>query len=205
MHETNHDQSVDRLDRVDAVAPRDWDAGRCADRFATVQHAADRLHRQLVDRHADQRQRKQRRAAHRVNIGDRIRCGDAAEVERIVDDRHEEIGGRDDRLLVVQPIHRRVVGRFDADEQFLRHNPRSVPQRAVREHVAQYSGRDLAAAAAAVAELGQADRWFGCGHDNSRLALRTASLLTRLRATLDHDAIGRGSLDGLFRVEQPSL
>ena len=120
MHETDHDQSVDRLDRVDAVAAGDRDAGRCADRFAAVQDAADRLHRQLVDRHADQRQREQRRAAHRVDVRDRVRCGDAAEVERIVDDRHEEVGGRDDRLLVVQPIHRRVVGRFDADEQLLR-------------------------------------------------------------------------------------
>ncbi len=56
-------------------------------------------------------------AAHRIDIGDRVGRGDRAEIERIVDDRHEKIGRRDDRLTLVQLVDRRIVGRLDADEQ----------------------------------------------------------------------------------------
>ena len=106
--------------------------------------------RQLVERHADQRQRHDRPAAHRVDVGDRVGRGDAAEVERIVDDRREEIGGGDQRLLVVQPVDRRVVGGLGADQQFRRH--RKPPPSSLQD-LGQHAGRDLAAAAAAVREL----------------------------------------------------
>ncbi len=68
------------------------------------------------------------------------------EIERIVDDRHEEIGGGDHRLVVVETVDRRVVGRFRADQQ-LREG--SGGRRAL-EQVAQHARGDLAAAAAAV-------------------------------------------------------
>ena len=41
----------------------------------------------------------------------------------IVDDRREEIGGRDQRLRVVQAVDRRVVGGLGADQQVLRQKP----------------------------------------------------------------------------------
>ena len=39
--------------------------------------------------------------AHGVDVGDRVGRGNAAEIVRIVDDGHEEIGGGDERLRVV--------------------------------------------------------------------------------------------------------
>ena len=75
---------------------------------------------QHVDRHADERQRQDRPPAHGVDVADRVGGGDAAEVERVVDDGHEEVGGGDQRLLVVELVDRGVVGGLDADQQLLR-------------------------------------------------------------------------------------
>ena len=91
-------------------------------------------------------------AAHRVDVGERVGRGDAAEVERIVDHRHEEVGGRDDAGLVVEPPHRRVVAGLRADEQIGEGRRR----RLLGEQLAQHGGRQLAAAAAAMGESGQA-------------------------------------------------
>ena len=66
---------------------------------AAFEDAADGRGRQHGDRHADQRQREQRARAHRVDVRQRVGRGDAAEVVRVVDDRHEEVGRRDDRVL----------------------------------------------------------------------------------------------------------
>ena len=145
-------QAVDRLERIDRVPARNWNAGLGADRLAPLEYPADSLHWQPVDRHADQRQREQRRGAHRIDVADRVRRRDAAEVERIVDDRHEEVGRRDQRLLVVELVDRGVVRGLDADEKLFRHDPRHR----LGNDLLQYRGRDLAAAAAAVAELGKA-------------------------------------------------
>ena len=114
------------------MAAGDRNAGPGADRLAAVEDAADGVDRQLVDRHADQRQREQRRAAHRIDVGDRVGRGDGAEVERVVDDRHEEVGRRDDRLVLVDPVDGGVVGGLDADQQLRRHQRRSRPVRGSR-------------------------------------------------------------------------
>ena len=71
---------------------------------------------------ATKRERHDRPAAHRVDVADRVGRGDAAEVERIVDDRHEEVGGRDQRLLVVELVDGGVVGGLDADHQLGRND-----------------------------------------------------------------------------------
>src|SRR5207248_7635018 len=85
-------EPVDRLDRVDGVAAGDGDPGFRADGLAAFENSADRIDGQPVDWHAHQGQREQGRAAHRVNIGQRVGRGDGAEVVGIVDDRHEEVG-----------------------------------------------------------------------------------------------------------------
>ena len=59
----------------------------------------------------------------------------------------------DDRLVLVQLVNRRVVGRLDADQQRRWHQRR----RRLRENALQHARRDLAAAAAAVRQRGQAD------------------------------------------------
>ena len=57
-----------------------------------------------------------RLAAHRVDVGQRVRRGDPAEVVRVVDDRGEEVDGLHDREVVAHPDDGGVVGRRDADE-----------------------------------------------------------------------------------------
>ena len=126
IDEADHDEPVDRLDGIDRVAAGDRNAGARAHGFAAVEDAADRLDRQLVDGHPDERQREERRAAHRVDVGDRVGRGDRAEVVRIVDDRHEEVGRRDDGLAFVQLEDRGVVRGLDADQQLLRESG-SIP------------------------------------------------------------------------------
>ncbi len=137
----------------------DGNAGRATHRRAAFKNAADDFRRQFIDGHADYRQGQYRRAAHRVDVGQRIGRGDAPEVMRVVDHRREEIGGRDDGLTVVQSIDRGVVRMLGADheirwQQSGRHR---------RQHVGEQGRRNLAAAAAAVGELGQSNISHGVG------------------------------------------
>jgi len=131
------------------VATGDGNARALADRFAALKNPPDRLERHLVDRHRDERQCEQRASAHRVHVGDRIRRGDGAEVERVVDDRHEEIGRRNNRLRVIDLVHGGVVARLDADEQLRRDEARRAA-RTLRDDLLEHRRRELAAAAAAV-------------------------------------------------------
>jgi hypothetical protein len=71
----------------------------------------------LVHRHADQREREERRAAHRVHVGDRVGRGDAPKSYGSSTIGMKKSVRRDDRLLVVDAVDRGVVGRLDADQQ----------------------------------------------------------------------------------------
>src|SRR6185369_2221434 len=118
--------------------------------------------------------------AHRIDIRDRIGRGDAPEVIRIVHDRHEEIGGGDQRLLVVEPVNSGVVGGFDTDQQLGRHRQ---PCR-VLENFRQHARRDLAAAAASVrkrsqARLGRLHAGSGASHDSRASANSRALNVSR--------------------------
>ena len=151
VHQAHRHQPVDRFDRVDGVAAGNRNARLAADRGATLQDLSDRCQRQHVDRHAHQRQRHDRPAAHGVHVADGVGGGDAPEVERVVDDGHEEVGGGDQRLLVVEAVDGGVVAGLDAHQQFRgdRHLRRAL------EDVRQHAGRDLATAAATVRERGE--------------------------------------------------
>ena len=137
-------------------------AGPGASRLAAGEDRADRSHRQPVERHGDQRQRKQRRGAHRIDVRQRVGCGDGAEVEWVIDDRHEKIGRGDNRLAVVEPIDGGIVRRFDADQQLFRQQAR----RRFGDQLPQHPRGDLAAATTAMTEFGQAERreqrWCPC-------------------------------------------
>jgi hypothetical protein len=113
-----------------------------------------RCDRHLVKGHADDRQGEDRPAAHCIDVRERVGGGNAAEVGGVVDDGRKEIGGGDDRLLVVQAVHRGVVARFDADQQI----PGQPADRRLGEDLRQDRRRDLAAAAAAVGELRETDQ-----------------------------------------------
>jgi len=153
MHHAQHHQAMDRFQRVDGVPARRRNARRGAHRLAAGDDALDHLDRQLVQQRAHQRQRKDGLAAHGVHIRDGVGRGNAAEVERIIDDGREEIGGGDDGLLVVQAIHRRVVAGFGTHQQVRQ----QAAQWRGRQDLRQHGRRDLAAATTAVAELGESD------------------------------------------------
>jgi hypothetical protein len=79
----------------------------------------EHLDRQLL-REGRDREREQRRAAHRENVVERVGGGDCTVVARVVDDRREEVEREDERPLVVEPVDSRVVGRCEPDEEVLR-------------------------------------------------------------------------------------
>ncbi len=126
---------------------------RRTDRGAAGQDLADGLHRQLVDGHADDGQGQDRGPAHGVDVGERIGRRDAAEVEGVVDHGHEEVGGGHQGLGVVQPPDRGVVGGLRAHHQV----GEGRGGRHVGQDLLQHGRRDLAPAATAVGEGGQAN------------------------------------------------
>ena len=117
IDEADGNQPVDGFDRIDAVTAGDRNPGALADGFPTFENSPDRVDRQLVDRHRHERQREQRPAAHGVHVRNGIGRGDGAEVEGIVDDRHEEVRRRDNRLVFADAVHRRIVAGLDPDQQ----------------------------------------------------------------------------------------
>ncbi len=84
---------------------------------ATVHDGAGDFGIQFVGWPTEHGNRHQRAAAHRIDIADRVGGGDAPEVERVVDDRHEEIRGTDDTTAVAQVVYRGIVAGIVADEQ----------------------------------------------------------------------------------------
>ena len=65
----------------------------------------------------DEVEREQRRAAHRVHVGERVGGRDAAPVVGVVDDRREEVGGEDDGEIVTESVDGSVIRGVEADEQ----------------------------------------------------------------------------------------
>ena len=66
--------------------------------------------------------------------------GDPAEVERIVDDRREEVDGEQRREVGPQAHHRRVIGCLDADEQVLGHARRQSREDRLQVTRTQFGG-----------------------------------------------------------------
>ena len=170
IDQPDHGQPVDRLDRVDGMAAGDRDPRLGADRLPALQDQADRFGRQPVHRHPKDRQRHDRPPAHRVDVGNRVRPGDAPEGVGVVHHRHEEVGRGDHRRAIVDLPDGGVVGGLVPDQQLREH----LPHRLARKQVAQHGGGKLAAAATAVGKLGQADRGGGGwgGHGGHPASLR---------------------------------
>ena len=116
IHDTNGHQPVNGFDRVDRMPARQRDARSAADAGPTFQNGRNGAVRQHIDRHANNGQRHQRRGPHGVNIRQRIGGGDAAKVVRVIDDGHEKIGRRHNRLVLIDAIDGSIVGRFGADQ-----------------------------------------------------------------------------------------
>ncbi len=163
MHGADDGESVLRLGVVDRVAAADERTGRAQDLGAPVEHPREQVEGQALARPGDEVQREQWRAPHRVDVGQRVRRGDAAPVERVVDDRGEEVGGDHDGEVVAQPVHRGVVGGVEPDEQIGvgRGGTEAADE---PEHGPEVGGGELARAARAVRELREPDRFFDGVH-----------------------------------------
>jgi hypothetical protein len=139
------------------VPARDRYAGLGAGGRAALQDPCDHLGIDLAHRHAQDRQSQDGTAAHGVDIRDRVRGGDPAEIDGIVDHWGEEVGGGDDAGAVVQLPDRRIVGGLVADEKAFEWAGGGL----LGEEFAQDGGIELAAAAATMRQTGQT----GCvGH-----------------------------------------
>src|SRR5262245_23144416 len=97
------------------MATGNWNIRRTTHRSPTLENPAHHFGRDLVDGHAKNRQCQNWLAAHGVDVRDRVSRGDAPEVVRIVDHRHEEISCGDDAGAVVELPDRRIVTRFKSD------------------------------------------------------------------------------------------
>ena len=116
-----------------------------------MQDRAYHFNRKLADWHSDDRQRHDGRAAHRIYIRQRIGRGYAPEVERVIDDGHEKIGGGDDRLMIVQAVYGSVIAGFRANQQIGKQHLIF----GFTKNFLQQGWRDFAAAAASMRQLGQ--------------------------------------------------
>ena len=99
------------------MTARNGDTSFGADRGAASQDRTHRFYRQFLKRHPKYGQRHDGLATHGVDIRDGIGGGDAAEVVRIIHHRHEEVGGGDDAVLVIDLPDGCIVTGFRTDEK----------------------------------------------------------------------------------------
>ncbi|MNQ40598.1 hypothetical protein D3C85_542570 [compost metagenome] len=154
FHQPGDGQAEDRLRCVNRMTARQWNTRLVTHRTASANHFPGNLRRQHVDWPAKDGNRHQRVTAHGVDVADGIGGGDATEIERVIDNRHEKVGGRDHTLLVIDGVHRRVIARSVAHPEFRV----EVLRAAAGQNHLQHLGRNLAATTCAMAVLGQANR-----------------------------------------------
>jgi len=112
-------ETVLRLRVADRVPAREDRAGSAHLLGRSGEDRPEHLGRELL-RESGDRQREQRRAAHREHVVEGVRGCDAAEGGRVVDERREEIQCEHERPLVVELVHGCVVRGREPDEQILR-------------------------------------------------------------------------------------
>src|SRR5206468_1950104 len=103
---------------VDAVSAGDMATGLGCDVETTAENVAYELQRERLARPRQQIDREKGTAAHRVDVGERVGCGDPAPVVGVIDDRREEVRGGKDCGLAVDADRGSVVAGIEADEEF---------------------------------------------------------------------------------------
>ena len=99
----------------------------------------------------DNRQCEKRSAAHGVDVGQRIGGCDAAEIERVIDDGHEKVRGRDNGLPIVDLEDRGIVGGLRSHQEMF-----ELARRHLGQDLREHRGRELASASTAMREIRQA-------------------------------------------------
>jgi hypothetical protein len=114
----DHREPVLRLLIADGVA-----AGQDGARFVNlrgggVEDGPHDLDREVLGERGDGKS-DERTSPHGEDVVQGVRGGDRAEEGRVVDHGRKEVGGEDERPVVVEPVDGRVVRRSEADEQVL--------------------------------------------------------------------------------------
>ncbi|MNV20480.1 hypothetical protein D3C71_1113810 [compost metagenome] len=196
FHQAGDGQAKDRLGCVDGVSACQRDTRCVAHRTATADHFPGDFRRQHVHRPAQDRNRHQGIAAHGVDVADGIGGGNSAEIEGIVDDRHEKVGGRDHTAFFIDGIHRRVVTRGVADPEF---RVEILCPAAGQDHF-QHLGGNFATASGAVTVLGQANR---LAHRVTSWSLGNQSYSKRAFFFVGDTLVDTGHC-GLWQQDQPA-
>jgi hypothetical protein len=101
----------------DAVATNDERAGFVHGVLPATQDLGEHLERGRARWKADDVERGERLATHRIDVGQCVRCGDAAEGVRVVDNWRKEIDGLHQGQIVGHDKDSRIVERLTPDEQ----------------------------------------------------------------------------------------
>ena len=150
MHGADDREPVLRLVVAQRVPAGEHRAGGADLLVGGAEDRGERLVRQALGEGGD-REREQRRAAHREDVVERVRRGDPAEERRIVDERREEVEREDERALVVELVDGGVVRGREPDEQVL-----GLGRDEAAQQLLEPRGRVLRRAAAARREGGEA-------------------------------------------------
>ncbi len=127
------------------------DAGFVAGKTGTVEDELGGFDGDGVDGPAQDGNGHQGRATHCIDVADGVDAGDTAEVDRVVDDGHEEVGGADDARAVAEIIDGGVIARVVANKEMFAGDRRDS---AVEDLVKDFR-RDLAPTSGTVRVLRQ--------------------------------------------------
>ncbi len=152
----DHGEAVLGLRVADRVAAGQRPAGLADLGRGAVEDLGQHVTRQVLGERRD-RQREQHPAAHREHVGERVRGCDLAVGPRVVDERREEVERADDREVVADSVGGGIVRRGQAGDQLVRGVGRGVGAKSA-ERVSEQVRPELRGTAAAVGEVGQAQR-----------------------------------------------
>ena len=117
IHAPGHRQPELQLVVDDRVAADDERAGFVDLVLPAAEDVGEHVEREPIRGKADDVERGERLAAHRVHVRERVRRGDLAERVRIVDDGREEVDRLHEREIFRQLKHAGVVEGLAPDEQ----------------------------------------------------------------------------------------
>ena len=154
VRKPDHRKAVNRLRRIDRMPASNRNARSRTGRSPPFEDLAHHFRRQFVERHTENGKRENRLAAHRVDVGNRIRGGDFPEIMRIIHHRHEEVGRRNDARLVIDLPDSSIIRSLGTDQQ------RGIRMRLrhPRKERLKHGRRQLTAAPAPMRERCQTNR-----------------------------------------------
>ena len=117
---------------------------------SAAENSRDHVSLEALVRERRNRKRRERAAAHGVDVAQRVGCGDLAVDERVVDDRREEIDRLHDRRAVIPPVHTGIV-RIPEVHQ----NPWVSLRRDVAQHLSELASGEFARSTGAAHHLSE--------------------------------------------------